>query len=231
MKINLPLFIVMLTTITGCQNQTNNTDYKLTDREKHLCDSMQLDPAILPVIRQHTARPMEPFHYSLSKMYKDGVKTELDPIHLNGLLFSETNARSYQLIFDLKDHLQKKGYTIFLVENNFNIGNELDNIAVLKTTDKYAVLEQVGTDGINYDITNDSLIKLIRKFDKKYELELIGASGDWCEFYVTNENQDWNTFAKEVYKVCPDVVDQGTGTVEALADEMKKTHRLYFWWD
>jgi hypothetical protein len=26
-------------------------------------------------------------------------------------------------------------------------------------------------------------------------------------------------------------VEQGTGSVEALADEMKKTKRLYFWWD
>jgi hypothetical protein len=92
-------------------------------------------------------------------------------------------------------------------------------------------LKQVETDGINYDITNDSLIKIVKKFDEKYSLELIGASGDWCDFYVNSEPKDWNEFAKEVYKVCPDVVDQGAGTVEALADEMKKTKRLYFWWD
>jgi len=39
------------------------------------------------------------------------------------------------------------------------------------------------------------------------------------------------TFAKEMYKVCPDIVDQGTGSIEALAEEMKKTKRLFFWWD
>jgi hypothetical protein len=37
------------------------------------------------------------------------------------------------------------------------------------------------------------------------------------------------TLAKEAYKVCPDIVEQGANTVEALATEMKRTGRLYFW--
>ncbi|TFF36767.1 DUF4253 domain-containing protein [Mucilaginibacter psychrotolerans] len=135
------------------------------------------------------------------------------------------------MVFNLKDGFKKKGYTIFLLESNFNIGNKPDRVGVLKTTDKYSVLQQIGTDGINYNITNDSLITIIKRFDKQYSLELIGASGDWCEFLIHKEPKNWLTFAKEIYKVCPDVVDQGTETVEALAGEMKKTKRLYFWWD
>ncbi|MET0393704.1 MAG: DUF4253 domain-containing protein [Chitinophagaceae bacterium] len=127
--------------------------------------------------------------------------------------------------------VQAKGYSIFLLENNFGFNNEPDRIGVLKTTDKYTILEQVGTDGINHDITNDSLITLVKNFDKKYSLELIAASGDWCEFIIHNEPESWMQMANEVYKVCPDVVDQGTDTVQALADELKKTKRLYFWWD
>jgi hypothetical protein len=38
-------------------------------------------------------------------------------------------------------------------------------------------------------------------------------------------------FAREVYAFCPDVVDQGTGAVEALAAEMSRTNTLYLWWD
>lgn len=75
------------------------------------------------------------------------------------------------------------------------------------------------------------LITIIKDFDKKYSLELIGASGDWCEFIIHNEPGSWNEFAKEVYTVCPDVVDQGAGDIEKLANEMKRTRRLYFWWD
>jgi hypothetical protein len=48
-----------------------------------------------------------------------------------------------------------------------------------------------------------------------------------CRYNV----KDWMILAKEAYKVCPDIVDQGTRTVAKLAQEMKRTKRLYFWWD
>jgi len=123
------------------------------------------------------------------------------------------------------------GYSIFVLERNFNIKGQPDVVGVLKTPDKYKVLQQIRTDGTNYNIDNDSLLRIIKWFDEKYALDLVGASGDWCEFIIRKPPTDWLTFAKEVYKVCPDVVDQGTNTVEALADEMKRTKRLYFWWD
>jgi uncharacterized protein DUF4253 len=117
------------------------------------------------------------------------------------------------------------------LENHFGIKNEPDIIGVLKTTDKYEILKKVDTNGINWDIDNDSLLKIIRTFDVKYDLQLIAANGESCEFVIRKNPTDWLEFAKEVYKVCPDVVDQGTGTVESLANEMKISNRLYFWWD
>jgi len=34
-----------------------------------------------------------------------------------------------------------------------------------------------------------------------------------------------------MYEFCPDIVDQGCGDVQTLAKDLKKTQRLYFWWD
>jgi hypothetical protein len=226
--------LYLLTALTfsfGCKSQPTDKGYVLTQSEKTICDTLQIDTTIIKGIRQFSANKIEPFHYSLGKTITKDGEFESDPIFLKGVVFSETNSKSYDLVFSLKDKFKEKGYIIFLLENNFNFDNKLDNIGVLKTTDKFTILKQIATDGINWDITNDSLISIIKTFDKKYSLELIGASGDWCEFLIHNEPKNWTQFAKEVYKVCPDVVDQGTGTVEALALEMKKTRRLYFWWD
>ncbi len=215
----------------GCNSQPVVKGYLLTSGEKTICDSLQLDSSIIKDIRLFNTNKIEPFHYSLGKFITKEGEIESDPVFLQGLVFDEQNAKSYELVFSLKNKLKEKGYSIFLLENNFNIDNKPDNIGVLKTTDKYTVLRQIATDGINWDITNDSLITIIKTFDKKYSLELIGASGDWCEFIINNEPNNWTQFAEEVYKVCPDVVEQGTGTIQALADEMKRTKRLYFWWD
>lgn len=231
LKFKILLLVIIVTLAQGCNSQSNGTSYSLTENERTICDTLQFDTTIVQDIRLYNSNKIEPFHYSLSKIIRKDTEIEADPIFLKGLVLQEQNSKSYNLVFALKDKFKAKGYSIFLLEKNFNIDNKLDNIGILKTTDKYTILKQISTDGINYDITNDSLISIIRTFDKKYSLELIGASGDWCEFIIHDEPKNWALLAKEVYKVCPDVVDQGTGTVEALADEMKKTKRLYFWWD
>jgi hypothetical protein len=216
--------------ILGC-NTTSQNSGSLNKREKQLCDSLGLDISIVNELRNNTKAGFEPFHYSLSTMYKDGIETELDPIHLKGLVFKESQENTELLLDKLRKDFLTKGYSLFILDRNFGINNKLDVMAVLKTSDKYEVLKQIKTDGINFDIDNDSLIKIVHSFDKECGLELIGASGDWCEFTITREPCDWMKFSEMAYKYCPDIVDQGTGTVEALSAEMKRTKRLYFWWD
>jgi len=148
-----------------------------------------------------------------------------------GFIFGATNATAENIVFNLYNDFRKKGYTIFFLDRNFGINNKSDILGILKTIDKYLILKQVQTDGINWEVDNDSLLNLIKTFDSKYSLDLIGASGDLCEFKINKEPQNWEILAKEAYKVCPDIVDQGSGTVEKLAAEMKQTKRLYFWWD
>lgn len=230
MKIKLIALFLISSFISSCQIDKSD-NYSLTKSEKAISDSLNIDTTIIRDIRKYNKNKIEPFHYSLSKIYADGVETEADPIFLKGLVFQETNDKSYDLVFKLKGSFKQKGYTIFLLENNFGLNKKLDNIAVLKTTDQYQVLKQIQTNGINYDIETDSLIKIIKQFDKKYSLELVGASGDWCEFIIHKPPTDWLALANEVYKICPDVVDQGAGDVEALAEELKRTKSLYFWWD
>lgn len=215
----------------GNSSRPGNTSNNFTTEEKFICDSFGFDPSVIIYIQENSKGKIEKFHYSLGKIITKGEELESDPILLKGLVFTEANNKSYDVVFSLKDKFRAKGYSIFLLENNYNIDNKPDHIAVLKTTDQFTVLKQVATDGINWDITNDSLITIIRKLDKKYSLELIAASGDWCEFIIHHEPDNWLAFAKEIYAICPDVVDQGTDTVEALAEEMKKTKRLYLWWD
>lgn len=230
-KINLLFTVIISTLALSCKSQTVSKEYILTKDEKVICDTLQIDSTIIKDIREFNRNKIEPFHYSPSKIITKDSDIEEESIYLKGILFFEDESRSYDLVFYLKDKFREKGYTIFRWEDIFSVSSGGNNVAVLKTTDKYNVLKQIQTDGINYGITNDSLISIIRTFDNKYSLELIGASGEWCEFVIHREPKDWIQFAKEVYKVCPDVVDQGTNTIEALAEEMKRTKVLYLWWD
>jgi len=39
------------------------------------------------------------------------------------------------------------------------------------------------------------------------------------------------SLSHEMYEFCPDVVDQGAGSVEELERGIKLTNSFYLWWD
>ena len=42
---------------------------------------------------------------------------------------------------------------------------------------------------------------------------------------------DPKELAKFLYEFCPDIVDQGVGTVRKLEKSLQKGRDLYLWWD
>ena len=107
----LIVLVAAAMTLTCCNS--NSVTYTLTDREKSLCDSLKVDASIIQEVRNYNSSEIEPFHYSLSKIVENGVETEADPIHLNGLVFTEQNSKSYELVFSLKDSFKEKGIVFF----------------------------------------------------------------------------------------------------------------------
>jgi len=90
--------------------------------------------------------------------------------------------------------------------------------------------------GTNADTSHDhpdheAVIEQYRQWEKQYDLKLVGAGQDWLEAEIRNPPKDWLAFANEVYEFCPDIVDQGTGDVASLAEEMKRSGVVYLWWD
>jgi len=123
------------------------------------------------------------------------------------------------------------GYRVFVSEQHFGIKGQRDQLSILRGTDPYSMLRVMGTNGWNYNISPDSIIVRLQRWDAAFGLDLQGVGFDWLEAEFRRLPSDMMAFAKEVYEFCPDVVDQGTETVEALAQEMRRSKRLYLWWD
>jgi hypothetical protein len=122
-------------------------------------------------------------------------------------------------------------YFVFISEQNFGVGGQLDNVSILKAADAYEAMRVMGTNADNYEMTRAALIAQLKSWDSAYGLRFRGVGFDWVEAEFTRQPSDMLSFAKQVYKFCPDVVDQGAGTVEKLAAEMARTNALYLWWD
>lgn len=231
MRTSISILLFSLTLAFCCNSQTAIVAPILTTQERFYCDSLKIDSSIVLQLRKYTDSSITPFPTNLEHILNKDIDIDSNRMQFPGFLFSASNINSDNTVLNLYNDFQEKGYTIFTLDRNFGIANKSDFIGILKSLDKYQILRQIQTDGINWEIDNDSLLNIIKKFDKKYSLQLIGASGDWCEFIINKYPQNWLSFAKEAYKVCPDIVDQEAGTVEKLAESMEQSKRLYFWWD
>ena len=123
------------------------------------------------------------------------------------------------------------GYYAFVSARNYGINEEPDLVSVMKAADPYEIILAMGTNGWNYDLSPAQVVDELKQWDREYGLVFRGIAFDWLEAEFTNPPSDMRAFAERVYKFCPDVVDQGTETVDELAREMQRENSVYLWWD
>lgn len=139
---------------------------------------------------------------------------------------TEKNARN--MIDKHRERFLNKGMFIFISGfsgNTYNVG------LIGTTSDAYRIMEYSETNGLNYDIETKDIIEKYRHWDKQFGIKPISMGFDFCECEIVNKDIDYKKLAAEVYEFCPDVVEQGTETVEGLEEEIKKTGRIFLWWD
>jgi hypothetical protein len=158
------------------------------------------------------------------------LKSGEDEKSTGGVVFAVPHARAETLLGSPRRQLLAQGATLFRAHNYFGIGEQNDLIGLLPTTDKYAVIAAMQTDGANYNIGTGDIIDWLKNMEKTQPWELTDASMDVVAGNFLSPVKDAKKLAKEMYEFCPDIVDQGTGDVDKLAAELAKG-KLYFWWD
>ena len=145
----------------------------------------------------------------------------------NGIFSETTEEKAVEFVKKLKTKYRENGYLIFVFEGE----DDKKNVAVIKGTDDLDILRYRRTDGINYDLENEDVVKKISEWKSKYGLIVIGCSRDWLQIEFDKLPTNIDAFAKEVYEFCPDSVDQGVGTIDKLKEAIKEMNGLWLWWD
>ena len=93
------------------------------------------------------------------------------------------------------------------------------------------ILRAARTAAPNYNIETEAIVARLTDFDQRYGIRIDRAETDTVQFSLNTVPTDVPAFAAEIYEFCPDIVDQGVGTVEALAEDVAKNRRVQLWWD
>ena len=105
-------------------------------------------------------------------------------------------------------------------------------VGLFPTTDVFEVLRAMDTNGDNYGLGPDDVAAWLRELHAEQPFEITALAFDTVEGHFLGPIKDPKRLARRMYKFCPDIVDQGIGSVAAVAESLKEDRpRLYFWWD
>jgi hypothetical protein len=89
--------------------------------------------------------------------------------------------------------------------------------------DKYKELKSCGTHGANYELSTENIVTKFQEWEKQCEFSLSDIEWDRVvvNFRTLPENLD--SFARDVYDFCPDIIDQGFGCIDEMIGWAEET--------
>lgn len=96
---------------------------------------------------------------------------------------------------------------------------------------QFDALRLAATDACNHDLGTEELISKLEEYDEEHGIDVYLAETDTVEFALLSIPEDLPAFAADLYEFCPDIVDQGIGSVAELAEVVGAFGVVYLWWD
>ncbi|MEM9253440.1 MAG: ankyrin repeat domain-containing protein [Planctomycetota bacterium] len=153
-----------------------------------------------------------------------GTKAQTDA-HASGLVTLHVDSRA-DFDFDAaRAETTTRGFSLV------RLGIHNDQVGVLPTADKYEVMRVFQVNGANYGLGPAEVVAWLRQLEQETPFELIAVAHDTIDGRFLGPIPDPHDLAERMYRFCPDIADQGSGDLEALAEQLGESGRLFFWWD
>jgi len=129
----------------------------------------------------------------------------------------------------IQQQFLNKGYFVYEPGNYSFKG--MKRLAIIPTDDKYQAISFHQTNGCNYSVGPGYIIEWLKQLEIEQPFLLTSITHDSLGGRFLNPIQDPEKLAEEMYERCSDIVEQGCGSVEILAKQLRENNKLYFWWD
>jgi len=142
------------------------------------------------------------------------------------------SAKAVPLVYQLRSELEH-GLLVFVgCTRSLAAGAKSGSEVVVATGEsQMEILRVAKSDAVNYGMETEDLILKLQEYDQRYGIDIFHAETDTVEFSFKQVPQDLNRFCDDLYEFCPDIVDQGVGSVDKLAAQIVKQKSVYLWWD
>jgi ankyrin repeat protein len=141
----------------------------------------------------------------------------------------DTKRRTDLNIDELQREFLDQGYFVYLPDSYYGEGPE--RVCILPTTDKYDAIALHQTNGCNYGVGPGYVTQWLKELEETQPFVLTCIAHDTLSGRFLTPIEDPEGLAELMYEFCPDLVDQGVGTIERLVESLTAGDSLYFWWD
>src|SRR5215469_9635593 len=86
--------------------------------------------------------------------------------------------------------------------------------------DAFDLIRKAETDACNFDMGTDDIIARLQQWQALCKFQVVSAEHDTVNIKFETLPADMDAFVKDLYDFCPDLVDQGTGCVAEMVEEM-----------
>jgi len=151
--------------------------------------------------------------------------------HLPALLLCDVDdSLGHALVDQHQAELIERGWFLFRFARDAR--RRQDIIGLLPTQEKYVVLAYLRTDGLNYNIKTERIIDWLRRLEAEDPFVVTEAGLDYVGGRFLRRVRRPGQLAERMFAFCPDIVDQGVGSVANLETQLAKpAPPLYLWWD
>jgi ankyrin repeat protein len=130
---------------------------------------------------------------------------------------------------EIQQQFLERGYFVYEPDSYYGDGPE--QLCILPTNNKYDVLALHQTNGCNYGIGPGYVVEWLKDLETEQPFILTCIAHNTLAGRFLTPIEDPEGLAERMYDFCSDIVDQGCGEVEFLAEKLASNDGLFFWWD
>ena len=227
------LYFLLIAVTVSCLNRAeSNPNFNSSLASLDISQNgLNIDPKLLVDIMNDLSK--KPIQLNREVWNYDREGNEEHYFLNKGLVFKFVNEDKAHSIFNKYHNKVVSGNNyIFLSNMDFDESyNTYFDVVIIDGSDPFKIIEQIGTNGVNYDIYNPDIIRQLKEWDKQISFKFVVIDVSRIHAYMNRLPDDINKFSSEVYEFCPDVIDQGYSSKEEMVMDYKENKYFWLWWD
>ena len=150
----------------------------------------------------------------------------------NGVMFSGVPKDTARMVYDnFSREVRKEGNYLFLTNIDYDDDwNEFYDLVILPVDDQYELIELIGTDGVNEDVTTEDIITQMKAWDEQVGFEIIYVDYSGIDAHIDHMPEDPDAFAEEVFDFCPWIIEEEFSSKHEYLEELEEDKYFYLWY-